>query len=633
MDAATSLVSVFTECARAHPDRPALGDLSYAGLDARTNRVAHQLRAVGVCTGDVVGVRAPRGEEAVVLLLGILKAGAAYLALDPGQPLDRQRQMLADASATVLFDLTGEARGSAPYDLMGQARDAGAPAPGAREPHDFPGCRVLAEVDTEAPDTPVDAGVGPADLAYVAYTSGSTGRPKGVAVPHRAVLRLVVDGDVVDAGPQDVFLHFAPVAFDASTLEIWGALLNGARLAVMPPGAPSLTRLLDFVRDERVSVAWLTAGLFHRAVDTGLSGLPHLRRLIAGGDVLSPGHVARAVRDLPHTTVVNGYGPTENTTFTCCHPVATPVEDSVPIGRPVRGTGVHLLDARLCPVADGEVGEIYATGLGLAHGYVNDPAATASRFVADPYGPPGSRMYRTGDLARRVEGTLRFLGRADDQVKVRGFRVETDEVAAALLTHPDVRQAAVTAPWRGAQLRERVLTAHVVTGPGASVLDVRAHLARLLPLHAVPSLIRTLDALPLRDNGKVDRTALEELGPLERPAVNAAHRQPDTDLEKAVVQLWSDRLGTAGIGADDDFFELGGHSLLALTITSELLRMYGVEVSPLDFYLDPTPAGLARTVRRATRGDARNEPREDANKTTPEATRTPVRHPAPEVSS
>ncbi|MFF9347177.1 non-ribosomal peptide synthetase [Streptomyces sp. NPDC014734] len=621
MDAATSLVSVFTECARAHPDRPALGDLSYAGLDARTNRVGHQLRAAGVRTGDVVGVRAPRGEETVVLLLGILKAGAAYLALDPGQPLDCQRQMLADASATVLFDLTGRARG------------AGTPAPGAGETHDFPGCRVLAEVDDEAPDTPVDAGVGSADLAYVAYTSGSTGRPKGVAVPHRAVLRLVVDGDVVDAGPQDVFLHFAPVAFDASTLEIWGALLNGARLAVMPPGAPSLTRLLDFVRDERVTVAWLTAGLFHRAVDTGLTGLPHLRRLIAGGDVLSPGHVERAVRDLPHATVVNGYGPTENTTFTCCHPVTTPVEDSVPIGRPVRGTGVHLLDSRLCPVADGEVGEIYATGPGLAHGYVNDPAATASRFVADPYGPPGSRMYRTGDLARRTGRTLHFLGRADGQVKIRGFRVETDEVAAALLTHPGVRQAAVTAPWRDARPRERVLTAHVVTAPGASVLDVRAHLARLLPPYAVPSLIRTLDALPLRDNGKVDRTALEEIGPLERPAVNAAHRQPETGLEAAVVQLWSDRLGTAGVGADDDFFELGGHSLLALTITGEILRMYGVEVSPLDFYLDPTPAGLARTVRRATRGDTRNESREDADRTTPEAARPAMRHPAPEVSS
>ncbi|MEW1775131.1 non-ribosomal peptide synthetase [Streptomyces sp. NPDC086777] len=620
MDSVTSLVSVFGERARAHPDRPALGDLSYAGLDARTNRVAHQLRAAGVRAGDVVGVRAPRGEETVVLLLGILKAGAAYLALDPGQPLDRQRQMLADASATVLFDFTGDTGGS------------GTPTPGVREPHDFPGCRVLTEVDIEAPDTPVDAGVGPEDLAYVAYTSGSTGRPKGVAVPHRAVLRLVVDGDVVDAGPQDVFMHFAPVAFDASTLEIWGALLNGARLAVVPAGAPSLPRLLDFVRNERVSVAWLTAGLFHRAVDTGLTGLPNLRRLIAGGDVLSPGHVARAVRDLPHTTVVNGYGPTENTTFTCCHPVTTPVGDSVPIGRPVRGTGVHLLDPGLRPVADGEVGEIYATGLGLAHGYVNDPAETATRFVADPYGPPGSRMYRTGDLARRVEGTLRFVGRADGQVKVRGFRVETDEVVAALLTHPDVRQAAVTAPWRDTQPRERVLTAHVVTAPGASVLDVRAHLARLLPRYAVPSLIRTLDALPLRDNGKVDRTALLELGALERPEVNATHRWPETELEEAVVQLWSDRLGTAGIGADDDFFELGGHSLLALTITGELLRRYGVEVSPLDFYLDPTPAGLARSVQRATRRDPRYGPWEDPDDMPPEAGQTTVRHPAPEVS-
>jgi amino acid adenylation domain-containing protein len=575
--------SVFAGRARACAHRTAVsahdGTLTYARLDMAADRLAHRLAGAGVRPGDVVGVRAERSAAGILMLLAVLKAGAAYLALDRRQPLARQRLMLADSHVAVVLAEPGLATG-----LDGEYRVI-SPAPGP------------------AVSGPPTVHTGPESLAYVAYTSGSTGRPKGVCVPHRAVLRLVVGSGLLDTGEDDVFLQYAPVAFDASTLEIWGALLGGSRLAVAPPGDLTLPGLLEFVRAERVSVMWLTSGLFHRAVDSGLDGLdlPGLRYLLAGGDVLSPPHVARAVRELPRATVINGYGPTENTTFTCCHPVTAPVSGrGVPIGRAVRGTRTYLLDDELRPVPDGETGELYAAGLGLAHGYLGRPGSTAERFVADPFAAtPGERMYRTGDLARRrADGNLEFLGRRDGQVKIRGFRIELGEVTSVLTGHPGVAQASVVVKGPGPD--ERWLAAYIVpAGPDVSALEVRGWLSGQLPAYAVPALIRSLDALPLNDNGKVDRAALERLEDSRRPEVNAEYREPDSAVERAMVELWADRLGLVGIGADDDFFELGGHSLLAVTIIAELRQGYGVEVSPLDFYLDPTPAGLARAVRKA----------------------------------
>ncbi|MFE5689333.1 AMP-binding protein, partial [Streptomyces sp. NPDC056512] len=426
--------------------------------------------------------------------------------------------------------------------------------------------------------------------------------PKGVCVPHRAVLRLVCGADFLTATPDDVFLHFAPLAFDASTLEIWGALLGGARLAVAPDGDLSLDGLLSFVREAEVSVMWLTAGLFHQAVDRGLQDLPALRHLLAGGDTLSAAHVDRALGALPHTVVSNGYGPTENTTFTTVHTMTEPGgATTVPVGRPVHGTDVLLLDERLHTVNDGETGELYALGAGLAHGYLNNAGLTAARFVAAPSGTPGGRMYRTGDLARRTaDGTLEFLGRADGQVKVRGFRIEAGEVVAALTALPAVARAEVVAPRDSSGTRR--LIAYVVpadAGARPSALDMRTQLAKTLPAYAVPALVRVVDDLPLTPNGKVDRTTLEHRTVQERPEVNAQHREPEGPLEEAVTGVWCDHLGLEGIGADDDFFELGGHSLLAVALIAELHRVYGVEISPIAFYLDPTPAGLARSLTQA----------------------------------
>jgi amino acid adenylation domain-containing protein len=278
------------------------------------------------------------------------------------------------------------------------------------------------------------------------YTSGSTGAPKGVVVPHRAVLRLVLAADFVELGPAETLLHLAPAAFDASTLEIWGALLTGGRLALFPPEPPSLEALAAFLRRHGVTTAWLTAGLFHQMVDAGPEALAGLRQLLAGGDALSVPHVGRLLRAHPSLALVNGYGPTENTTFSCCHRVHPDDAEraSIPIGRPIPGSTARVLDAAMRPVPVDVPGELYVGGDGLARGYLGAPGPTAARYLPDPFGgPPGARLYRTGDRARwRPDGTLEFLGRIDQQVKIRGYRVEPGEVEAALCATPTSRR-----PW------------------------------------------------------------------------------------------------------------------------------------------------------------------------------------------
>jgi amino acid adenylation domain-containing protein len=578
-----TICEVFEQVASAQPHAVALsdpdGDLTYSQLEHRANQLARRLGELGVVPGDVVGVWAERSATVVVMLLAVLKAGAAYLALDQRQPAERQWLILRDAAVKIV--LTKQDLAAELPETVTKVRLDG----------DWPGFRAL-------PAGPPDVVCVPESPAYVAYTSGSTGQPKGVCVPHHAVVRLVVGADFLPIKPEDVFLQFAPLAFDASTLEVWGPLLNGARLVIAPPGDLGLAELSRVVRGTGVTILWLTAGLFHQVADTDLTGLRGLRYLIAGGDVLSPAHVNRALGALPATTLINGYGPTENTTFTCCQTINEEIgEVTVPIGRPITGTDVYVLDEQLRPVPQGEEGELFAAGRGLAHGYLNSPVLTAARFLPDPFAKvAGARMYRTGDRVRESrDGDLLFLGRADRQVKVRGFRLELGEVEAAVAGLPAVAQAAVVVqrqPLGGTRLLAYVVGA----GAAVSPLELRQQLAKLLPSYAVPSLVRVLDALPLTANGKVDRAALEDLPSGERPEVNAPHREAGSPLEKAMVDLWTDHLGIIGIGADDDFFELGGHSLLAVSILEELHSVYGSEISPLSFYLDPSPAGLARTL-------------------------------------
>ena len=404
-------------------------ELTYAQLDGRADRLARKLRGVVVRPGAVVAILLERSVDLIVAQLAALKAGGAYLPLDPNIPSDRLQLMIEEAQAAAVVSRTALAdrvllRVVPVFRVEDEQAD------------DSAGAHRLAQVD-------------PADAAYVMFTSGSTGTPKGVCVPHRAVIRLVRGTGYAQFGPDEVFLHMAPASFDAATFEIWGPLLNGGRLVVMPAVRSALDDIETVLRRHRVTTLWLTAALFRLLVDERPSALRSLRQLLVGGDVLSVPHVRQVLRDQPGLRLVNGYGPTENTTFTCCHSIRDQdaIGPSIPIGVPIANTQVYVLDGQLQPVPVGVAGELYIGGAGLARGYLNRPELTAERFVPDPFGAePGARLYRTGDRVRwRADGNLEFLGRLDHQVKVRGFRIELGEVEAALLQHPAVRQAVVVA--------------------------------------------------------------------------------------------------------------------------------------------------------------------------------------------
>ncbi|MGH9363210.1 MAG: non-ribosomal peptide synthetase, partial [Thermoanaerobaculia bacterium] len=436
-----------------------------------------------------------------------------------------------------------------------------------------------------------------------------------MAVSHRNVVRLVRETDFARFGPDEVFLQFAPISFDAATLEIWGPLLNGGRLVVFPPGLASLEELGEAIAREGVTTLWLTAALFHQMVEGHLERLRPLRQLLAGGDVLSAVHVRRALAGLPGVTLINGYGPTEGTTFTCCHTVrAAPAEGaSVPIGRPIANTRAYVLDEALRPAPVGIVGQLYAAGDGLASGYFGRPELTAERFVPDPVsGEPGARLYRTGDLARWLPGgELEFLGRLDHQVKLRGFRIELGEIEAALTAHPAVREAAVLA--REDEPGDKRLVAYVVpvgvpvgeelassraeasSAPTLDISELRSFLAERLPDYMVPAAFVELPALPLTPNGKLDRKALP--APATAPVERAAG--PLTPAEELVTGIWADVLRLSAVGPDDDFFALGGHSLLATQVASRVREVFGLELPLRKLFELPTVAALAAHLETA----------------------------------
>jgi amino acid adenylation domain-containing protein len=558
--------------------------LTYRELDARANRLAHYLRCRSVGPEGRVGICLERSVDLVVGLLGILKAGAAYVPLDPSLPTDRLRFLLADAQVAVLLT-DGRNVGRVPSDSVRTTiclDDERAVI--ARESSEPPQCRALA-----------------GNLACVMYTSGSTGVPKGVAVPHRAVVRLVRDTDYFRGGPDETFLQLAPVAFDASTFEIWGALLTGARLVVAPPGALSLVDIGRVVRERGVTTLWLTAGLFHLMADRDLDDLRGLRQLLAGGDVLSVTHVERVLRELPRCRLLNGYGPTESTTFASCHPlVAADLRGSVPIGRPIANTRAYVLDGHMRPVAVGIPGELYLGGAGLARGYLGRAGMTAERFVPDPFGPAfggdlGGRLYRTGDRVRwRDDGVLEFLGRMDDQIKLRGHRVEPGEVEASLRAHAGVREAVVLA--REVIAGEKCLVAYLVPEqPAPAVSELRVFLEQRLPDFMVPSAFVLLEQLPLSANGKVDRRLLPL--PVADPADSVQpFLAPRGPVEEVLAGIWATVLRIDRVGVHDNFFELGGHSLLATQVVSRILATLEVELPLRAIFEAPTVAGLAEHV-------------------------------------
>ncbi len=562
-------------------------EMSYAELNARADALASILVAEGVGPDRLVGLCLERSPEAIVAILAILKAGGAFAPLDPAYPADRLAFMLEDTAAPVLVTRRG---------LRDRLPETAA--------------RVIFFEDVPVgspgfePATPESvARVAPENLAYVMYTSGSTGQPKGVAVTHRSVARLARSSRFAELGSDHVFLHLGPLSFDATTLEIACSLLNGSALAIPPPEAPSLEELGAFLVRSGVTAAWLTAGLFHQMVDDQLQSLTGLRLILSGGDVLSPAHVARVLAAAPGIRIVNGYGPTESTVFTSCHPMASPreVESPLPIGRPTGNTRVAVVDRQLQLVPPGVEGELWVGGDGLARGYLDRPELTAERFVPDPFWGEegrGERLYRTGDRVRwRADGRLEFLGRVDHQVKVRGFRVELGEIEAALTARPDVAEAAVVVQGKGGDKR---LVAFWAGSPDA---DLRGFLSGRLPAFMTPSVFVHLDAMPLNPHGKVDRKALAAIEPMDpdRERTGLALDAPGNATEEALAGIWAEVLGFDRVGVRESVFELGAHSLLILRVLSRVRESLGADLTPRDVFEAPTIAELSRRIASSRR--------------------------------
>ncbi|MEV6875263.1 amino acid adenylation domain-containing protein [Amycolatopsis sp. NPDC051128] len=571
---APTLTELFAAQVAATPDAIALTgegtSLSYAELNARANRLAHRLIALGAGPERFVALRLPRSPEQVVAILAVLKAGAAYLPIDPATPAERAERMLADTDPVTVLT---------PGDVEGTGPDTDPP----------PRC---------TPEHP----------AYVIYTSGSTGQPKGVVIPHRNVTRLfAATAGRFGFGREDVWTLFHSYAFDFSVWEIWGPLLHGGRLVVVPHAVSRSPReFLRLLADEGVTVLNQTPSAFYQLAradedDPGLGARLALRHVIFGGEALDTRRLAGWYRRHGDRAprLVNMYGITETTVHVTHHDLGSDVDGTGLVGDVLPDLRGYVLDADLNPVPPGVPGELHVAGDGLARGYLGRPGLTAARFVADPFGAPGSRMYRSGDLVSRTGGgALRYHGRADQQVKIRGFRIEPGEIEATLLALPEVGAAAVLA--REDEPGRKRLVAYVVAAdpaaPPATAL-LRERLARTLPDYMVPSAFVAVDAMPLTRNGKLDHRALP--APDATGTAGAEFVEPRTDAERTVAAVLAETLGLDRAGAEDSFFELGGDSILSIRLASALRDALGVDVSPRSVFDTPTVAGLAASLAAA----------------------------------
>ncbi|HEU4591744.1 MAG TPA: amino acid adenylation domain-containing protein [Steroidobacteraceae bacterium] len=577
-DGPMSVHARFSAVAARHPDRVALAweeeALSYAELEHASDALAMRLRDDGVLAGDIVALGLGRSPEAIIAMLAVLKLGAAYLPVDLHYPPERLAFMLGDAGVQLLL---------APHA-------ATALPPGVRT-------LVLEGVPSPAPRQ-ASPMVEPSALAYVMYTSGSTGEPKGVQIPHRAILRLVMQCEFMTLDESVRMLHAAPPGFDASTLEIWGPLLNGGVCVLHDEDIPTAAGLARTISWHGVTSAWLTAALFNAVVDEDPHALSGLKELLAGGEALSRPHVRRAMQALPRLRLINGYGPTECTTFTTTHAIQAADLDaaSIPIGRPITETQVYICNSKLELLPDGLVGELLVGGLGVGLGYLNRAELNAQKFVADTIGSSGGLLYRTGDLVRRRDdGAIEFIGRVDNQVKIRGFRIEPGEIEAVLAAHPQVRSCAVV-PLKDANLGTQLVGYVVAPAADFSAARLREFLHERLPEFMVPAHFVRLDALPVTQNGKLDRRALPapaRVRPddLPQPFVPAAN-----DLEQRVAAVLAGILGIDRVGQLDNFFELGGNSLAVVRALSRLRDAGLPAVAPAAFFANPTARSLASAL-------------------------------------
>jgi amino acid adenylation domain-containing protein len=557
------------------------GEETYAALAERSARLATALRGMGLERGKRCAIMVPRSRDSLALILAILRLGVVYVPLDPAYPRSQLDFIVADCSPKLII-AEGAALASV-GDLNGDLIDL---------------ADIVASSATADP-APLQASSRD-DPAYIMYTSGSTGKPKGVIVPHRAILRLVHGQTFTEMSSQTRFLNLAPLAFDASTLEIWGPLLNGGCAAIINEVQPSLDTIASEMARLAVTNAWLTAGLFNALADYRLEAFLPLKEVLTGGDVLSPVHVRKVMQAHAGLQIINGYGPTENTTFTCCYRIPRGGEalangDAIPIGYAIVGTRVYIVDDKLVPVGDGEVGELVAGGDGVALGYLNRPELTAEKFVDDVF-TPGAKLYRTGDLARRrPDGAIDFLGRNDRQIKIAGKRIELDEIEHALRAAPGVADAAVAA-FDGRRGKSIAAFAKADMADAAVVLDgIRAHLKAALPDYMMPTELRILPAFPLTPNGKVDRKAL--LAGLDTPAAVSAAPEPiDDDIPGKLAAVFEGILGNP-VDRRSNFFDLGLRSLDLMRAHAIIARDVAAKVALVDLFRHPNVAALATHLR------------------------------------
>ena len=559
--------------------RTATERLSYAELDARAEALRDLLVSAGVQQGTLVGIFLDRSVSAIMSFLAVMKAGGAFVLLDPGSPPQN------------ILDIVQ--RHKLPYVVSNAATLRRVPQLAVTIP------RII-DVDamplTGGIRGPVQAArISGSDPACVMFTSGSTGEPKGVVIPHQAIVRLVKNPGYMQFSDDQIFLQASSLSFDASIFEIWGALLNGAQLAIPGAGLLSLDKITAAVEEYDVTTLFLTSGLFNLMIDQRPAPLRKLRYLVSGGDVMSPTHVAKAARLLESGQFISVYGPTENTTFTTCFtaPPDFPADAPVPIGWPVAGTVLRILDEDMRPVPEGSAGQLYVGGSGLALGYLNAPELTQQRFIADPFAQvseqdPGQWLYRTGDLVRRDEtGMLHFLGRMDNQIKLNGCRIEPEHVEIVLRRHLPLKDIVVVAcslP-NGA----KHLVAFVIPGPGVSLSEVvfREAAKNHLPPHMIPARLEIIDEFPLTKTGKIDRLALRRLAANAR-AQKSSSPHYATPIAATLADFWRRQLRLETVDVDQNFFDLGGTSLQLLGVHAEIELLFPGQLSIRDMFDLPT---------------------------------------------
>ena len=591
----STITSLFEATVESFSDQLAIqsdsGTLSYRELSERTDRIAHTLDVAGVKVGDRVGILLDQSPDRIASLLAILKLGASYVPLDPAYPTERIALMLDDAGVTVA--ISEAALSDRIIDLVATVLDvAEAVEKGRAE---------------EAPAHPDECRA--ESPAQIIYTSGSTGKPKGTVIPHRGIIRLVRDTNYCEFGPDETILQAASICFDASCFEIFGALLNGGKLVLPAPGELSLSSISESIQKHRVTTLWLTSGLFQLMVEEQVEAFAGVRQLLAGGDVVPVNHATLVKKAHPDLKLINGYGPTENSTFTLAHEVKA--EDleltALPIGRPIANTSVWILDPEGYPLAPGVSGELCCGGDGLALEYLNRPELTREKFFfANPDGRGEKRYYRTGDLCRyRPDGAIEFLGRIDNQIKIRGFRVEPEEIEKRLSANPQVGLCKVVPLGEGAGEKSLVAYVSPLNGSKPVAGDMRAHLESRLPNYMVPSVFVIMDELPLTVNGKIDAKALPRPDHLNSSdgAYESESGEPASEMERWVADVWSEILKVSEVKRDDNFFALGGHSLLGMRFFARLQKDLGLQVPLSVLIKSPTLCDLAAELEKRSGGE------------------------------